>query len=292
MTVATWLPSHAYTAGNLVNPITSNGHTFICTATGTSAASEPAWSGRYPAITDGTAAWAPYTVVSPATLRSQLNLESTTGQYSTDIIGNYILDAISSLEQTTRRFLVNHPDVSWGMTSYGRPILPLPGFRSVSSVTWQGSIQTASTSAVSGDGYNLLPDAMQTGVYTGISFRPLHTSAGPWWLSLGGATTNWFDTGADNPFDPRNYGGGYVFTSVAQDTLIVGTGGWEPLFEPGDFTHALEVLAAWYVMRPAAILADSAITPAGGVVSYSQMPPEVQNFCKKWSAGQMAVSVG
>ena len=45
---------------------------------------------------------------------------------------------------------------------------------------------------------------------------------------------------------------------------------YEPLFEPGNVVHAVEVLSEWYTMRPPAILADSAITPAGGIVSYSQ----------------------
>src|SRR5437773_339487 len=74
-----------------------------------------------------------------------------------------------------------------------------------------------------GSGYMLETDANQTGVFTSIAFRPMHvTDSGPWWLSLGGATTTWFDTGADNPYDPRNYGGGYTYTSTEQDTVIIG----------------------------------------------------------------------
>lgn len=299
MTVAAWLPNHAYTAGTLVNPTVANGHSYISIVGGTSGSSEPAWSGRWPAVADGVAnTWAPYSILTPATLRTQMNWTNTplvdpvTGQYSDTILGNYILDAIASLELATSRYLVNRPGQQWAFTSNGRPQFAIPNLRTASSVTWMGAVQTAGVVGV-GSGYQLLPDAMQTGVYTGIQFRPFNVDPrGKWWLSLGGPTTNWFDTGADNPFDPRNYSLGYTFTSVAQDTVIVGDWGWEPLFEPGNVQHAVEVLAAWYGMRPAAILADSVITPAGGIVSYASMPPEVQQFVKSFSSGTQVVSIG
>ena len=294
MTVADWLPNHVYAANAIVNPTVANGHSYIAVTGGTSGGTEPVWSGRWPAVADGaTATWAPYSIITPATLRSQMNWTSSTGQYTDDILGNYILDAINSLEQSISRFIVNRPGYTYSVTSNGRPLLPLPNLRSATSVVWQGAAQTAAIPG-QGNGYTLLPDVQQSGVYTGIQFRPFNQDprTAPWWLSLGGATTNWFDTGADNKYDPRNYGLGYVFTSVAQDTIIVGDWGWEPLFEPGAVVHAVEVLAGWYGMRPAAILADSVITPAGGVVSYASMPPEVQQFCKSFAAGQQAVSIG
>lgn len=287
---ATWAALTVYSIGNVVNPTVANGFSFVCVDAGTSGASEPTWSGRWPAVVDGSAAWAPYSIITPAMVRTQLGLEGTTGQYSDDTIGGYILAAVGSLEQATNRYLRNRPGASYSTTSYGRPILALPGLRTASAVTWMGSLQTASIPG-QGNGYTLLPDALQTGVFTGIQFRPLHTGAGPWWLSLGGPTTNWFDTNADSPFDPRNYGGGYVYTSVPGDTIVVGDWAYEPGFEPANVVHAVEVLSEWYTMRPPAILADSVITPAGGIVSYSQMPPEVQQFVKSFSAGQQAVSV-
>lgn len=292
MTVATWAALTVYAADAIVNPTTANGHSYRCATGGTSAGTEPTWVGRYQDITDGTVTWVPYSIITPNAVRAQLALTGTTGQYSDATIGGYILDAISSLEQATWRFLVNRPGATYQTTSYGRPILNIPGIRTATSVTWLSTVQTASGANL-GNGYTLLPDAMQTGVYTGIQFRPLHTEGNyPWWLSLGGPTTNWFDTAADNPFDPRNYGGGYIFTSVSLDTAMTGDWGYEPLFEPGNLVHALEVLAEWYVLRPPAILADSAITPAGGIVSYSQMPPEVQQYVKSVSSGTGVVSIG
>ncbi len=293
MTVAAWQANHAYVSGDIVNPTVANGHSFRCTTSGTSGGSEPTWVGRYQTITDGgTVTWVVYTVITPQNVRDQLALTGTTGQYSDTTIGGYILDAIGSLEQATWRYLINRPGWTYQVTSYGRPILNIPGVRTATSVLWQSSAQTVSL-ANAGNGYTLLPDAMQTGVYTAIQFRPLHTEGNyPWWLSLGGATTNWFDTAADNPFDPRNYGGGYIFTSVSLDTAITGDWGYEPNFEPGNFVHALEILSEWYVLRPPSILADSAITPSGGIVSYSMMPPEVQQFVKGFSAGTGVVSIG
>lgn len=294
MTIAAWAAATAYAIGNIVNPTVANGHSYIAVTAGTSGGSEPTWSGRWPAVADGaTLTWAPYSIVTPATLRAQMNWTSSTGQYSDTILGNYLLDAINSLEIATSRYLVNRPGHTHAITSNGRPLLPLPNLRTATSVKWQGAVQSAGTPGGGASGYQLLPDIQQSGVYTAIQFRPFNVDPrGPWWLSLGGATTNWFDTGADNPFDPRNYTRGYWFTSTAQDTVIVGDFGWEPLFEPGAVVHAVEVLAGWYGMRPAAILADSVITPAGGIVSYSQMPPEVQQFVRSFSAGQQVASIG
>ena len=297
---ARWAGTTAYSTGAIILPTVDNGRCFYCSVGGTSGSTEPAWPGRYPGVTDGTCTWVPYTVITPQTLRDLNVWDVTTagaaaGPNSDTILGNHLLDAIGELEKGTRRFFVNHPGQSWQLTSYGRPIVSLPGFRTVSSVTWQGAVQTAGLAGTGGgSGYILLPDVQQTGVYIAISFRPLRTpdTNGPWWLSLGGQTTNWFDTGADNPYDPRNYGGGYVYTSVEGDTVIVGDGGYAPGSEPNPFVHALEVYASWQKERPLTLLSDTVITPQGGVLSYSSLPAEVRQFMADWTTGTQAVSVG
>src|SRR5439155_431823 len=193
--------------------------------------------GIYGGVRDGTVTWTPYTVITPQGIRDMMGWDTDTSNqtqpnHTDTILGNYLLDAIDELEKTTRRYFVNKPGKSWQTTSYGRPILALPGIRTASSVTWMGAVQMAGIVG-QGSGYMLEPDANQTGVYTSIAFRPMHvTESGPWWLSLGGATTNWFDTGADNPYDPRNYGGGYTYTSTEQDTVITGDWGYLPGAEP------------------------------------------------------------
>lgn len=288
MTVAAWLPTHAYAAGALVNPITPNGHSFICTTAGTSAASEPAWSGRYPAVTDGSAAWAPYSIVTPAQVRAELNLgdemtvaQLAASQYSDTIVGNYILAAISALEQTTRRYIVNRPGATVLLTTMNRAQVAIPALRTATTVSQYGGALTANAS------YYLLPDAQQTGVYTAIQFRTFRNRFGPWYY----ANPNWFDMNLDSPFFPANYAG-YGDTSLPNDTAIVGDWGWEPTFEPLGAVHAVSVLSEFFTMRPPAILADSAITPQGGVLTYSQMPAEVRQFARDFSTGTTAVSVG
>ncbi len=288
MTVPTWTALHAYTAGALVNPTVANGHSFICTATGTSGAAEPAWSGRYPAVVDASTAWAPYTVVTPAQIRAQMNWGASAGQYTDDIIGNYLLDAISALEQKTGRYIVNRPGATVTYTSMVRATLPLPALRNVTSVTYAGTLLPAPTTSQGGP-YWLLPDAQQSGVFTGIQFRAFRaTDQGPWWL----ADPLWFDKSLDSPFYPGNYGGGFVFTSMPNDTIVVGDYGWEPLFEPGAAVHAIEVLGAFFSLRAPTLLAESAITPQGGIVSYAAMPAEVRDFIAQWSAGAQVVSIG
>jgi len=291
MTVATWQVTHAYAADAIVNPTVANGHSFRCSVAGTSGGSEPTWVGRYQNITDGSVTWVPYSIITPAQVRQEMKLApegegasspAADGQYADSIIGPYILAAIESLEVATKRRLVNRPGYVHTLTSMLRATLPLPNFRVVDSVVYGGATLSASA-------YWLLADALDTGVYTGIQFRAFRSSdSGPWWL----ADPLWFDKNLDSPFNPGNLGGGYVFTSMPNDTIITGTAGYEPLFEPGNVVHAVEVLSAWYTMRPPAILADSAITPAGGIVSYAQMPPEVQEFVKTYSGGQQVVSIG
>jgi hypothetical protein len=55
-----WTATTAYTAGQLVRPITTNGLIYVCTVAGTSAGSEPTWMTtlyRENASIDGTARW-------------------------------------------------------------------------------------------------------------------------------------------------------------------------------------------------------------------------------------------
>jgi hypothetical protein len=260
------------------------GRSFVCTTGGTSGGSEPAWTLRYSSISDGaTLRWAPYQVISPQDLRDRLGLSGTTGQYSDVILGDYIGDAISTLERACQRFLVNTPGKTIYYTSMTLATLPIPALRVPSVVNYVGS------TVVRDQSYWLLESVQHDGVYTGIQFRAWRAdTAGPWWI----ADPMWFDRALDSPFYPGNYGGGYVYTSMPNDSYITGDWGYEPGLEPGDFYHALLILAAWFVMRPPAILADSAITPAGTIVQYSSLPPEVQNYIAQARAGRTAVLIG
>jgi hypothetical protein len=161
--------------------------------------------------------------------------------------------------------------------------VPVPGFRTLTTVTYGGATVTANAS------YWAIPDAQQTGVYTALQFRAMRADGQPnWWY----ADPNWFDKALDSPFYPGNYGGGYAYTSMPNDLTIAGQAGYAAGSVPDAVLDAVKILAAFKTMRPTSLLADVAITPQGGVVNYSQMPPEVRDFVSGWRTGQQVVSVG
>lgn len=236
-------------------------------------------------------------IVDVADVRDYLALNPTaaTSQYTDATLGSNILAAQSVLEQLTGRYLAPRTFTTqnpWVYTTMLAATVPLPGFRSVTTITWGGSTLVPNQSCW------LRPDVMQTGVFTGIQFRANRSDAygqgvqgtpyGPWV-----ANSAWFDQAADSPFYPGNLGGGSFFSSMPNDLSIVGEAGFDPTIGfglPGSVPyavlHAVKVLAGFYTMRPASILADVAITPAGGVITYSQMPAEVRDFIATWKAGQ------
>ena len=230
-------------------------------------------------------------LVSQSAVRDYLELNATasSSRYSDATIGSNILMAQTQLEQATGRYFVNRDFTAgapWVTTSMLRAIVPIPGFRTLTTVTYGGATVTANAS------YWALPDAQQTGVYTGLQFRAFRADGQPnWWY----ADPNWFDKALDSPFYPGNYGGGYAYTSMPNDLTIVGSAGYDNTVEGGvpyPVLNAIKVYAAFETMRPTSLLADVAITPQGGVINYSQMPAEVRDFIAQWRIGQQAVSVG
>jgi hypothetical protein len=291
---ARWAGTTPYSAGTVILPTVDNGRCFYAAAGGTSGGSEPTWPARFTptnpngGVVDGTVEWTPYTIIQPSTLRLTMNWDvpsgaTASGVYSNWIIGNALLDAIAFLERATKRHFVNRPGAALTWTSMLRATLPIPGLRTASSVIYGGTTLTSSA-------YWLQPDFRQSGVYTSIQFRAfrVHDDDGPWWL----ADPLWFDKAEDSPFYPGNYGGGYVFTSMPNDTTITGDWGYDPGSEPMDLYQPLLVRAAYELQRPASLLADSVITPQGGVLNYAQLPAEVRDFIAGWSTGQQVVSIG
>ncbi len=227
---------------------------------------------------------------SAADVRSYLDLNATpsTSQYTDQTIESNIRAASYTLERATGRWLADRPNVTATFTTQGRAELFIHGFRSVSSVTLQGAALLANQS------YWLHEDAQATGIYLAIQlrvFRQWNTGPRPW-LS----NPQWFDRGLDDPYFPGNYGGGWTYSSLPNDLVIVGDGGYLDANLPEPIRQASKILAAFYTMRPASILADVAITPQGGVLNYSQMPPEIAagllGFVNQWRVSEAAVSVG
>lgn len=226
-----------------------------------------------------------------------LNSADASSRYTAATIGSNIRAAQSAIEQATNRWFVERDNVTFRATSMGRAVVAVPGFSTLTTVYYQGALQTIGYDVRDSASCWAVPDAQQSGVYTAVQFRAFRaggfgsglpgTPYGPWI-----SNPSWFDQAADSPFFPANYGGGYFYGSMPNDTIVVGTGGYAAGTEPDAWLHAVLVLAAFYTVRPASILADSAITPQGGVLTYSQMPAEVRQFVQDWSAGQQAVSVG
>lgn len=201
---------------------------------------------------------------------------------STATIESNILAAQETLERATRRWFVDRPAVTYTTTSMLRAIVPVPGFRAFTTITAYGSALVVNQAVWP------LPDAQNTGIFTALQFRPFRGDMEHWYY----ANPNWWDAALDNPFYPGNYGGGYAWTSMPNDMVIVGDGGYAAGTYPFAWLLAVKQLASFFTKQPASILAETIITPQGGVVNYASIPSTVQAFITSWQAGQQVVSVG
>lgn len=222
----------------------------------------------------------------------QLNQTASSSQYTNETIGSNILSAQSMLETATSRWFVPRPATQYVTTSMLRAQVYIPGFRTLTRVAWGGSELTVATPGELGGQGSVWPllDPLNTGIYVGLQFRAYRADANgmPWWM----ADSRWFDKALDNPFYPGNYGGGFVFTSMPNDTAIVGDWGWEPGFEPMGAFLAVQFLASFLALRSPSLLSESAVTPQGGIISYAEMPAEARDFIASWSTGAQVISVG
>lgn len=224
--------------------------------------------------------------VSVAEVRDYLQLEedNPTGNSSLSDgqIESNILAAQETLERMTRRWFVNRPDATYTATSMIRAIMPIPGFRTFTTVTWSQS------TLIENQSFWALPDVQNTGIYTALQFRPFRADMQPWYL----ANPGWWDQALDNPFYPGNYGGGYAYTSMPNDLIVVGDAGYAPGTYPFAWLLAVKQLASFFTKQPASILAETIITGQGAVINYANLPSTVQAFAASWQAGITAVSVG
>jgi hypothetical protein len=234
-------------------------------------------------------------IVSPSDVRQYLILNDpgTNGSNSrwTDAaLTNNILAATDFLEHETHRWLDDHLAATWAATTLLRAQVALPGFRKFTTTTW-GGVQL--TVGIPGDGNTspsawAIPDDLNTGTYTALQFRAWRVDNQDWWKS----DPNWWDKSLDSPYFPGNMGGGYAWTSMPNDLVIVGDGGYAWPGGPAVVRQAILILSAFYTKRSTSLLADVAITASGGVIKYSKLPNEVERFIKQWRVGVQAVSVG
>ena len=224
--------------------------------------------------------------VSAADVRAALQLEpdNPTGNSSLSDgqIESNILAAQEVLERATRRWFVNRPSVTYTDTTMLRAIVPIPGFRAFTSITAYGSVLVPNQAVWP------LPDAQNTGIFTALQFRPFRGDIHDWYI----ANPQWWDAALDNPFYPGNYGGGYAWTSMPNDMIVVGDGGYAPGTYPFGWLLAVKQLAIFYTKQPASLLAETIITAQGGVINYANIPSTVAAFIDSWKAGLTVVSVG
>lgn len=234
-------------------------------------------------------------IVSAQSVRDYLLLtdpgvNGSNSRYSDPVVEGHIAAAQDFLEHETHRFLADHQAQTVAITTLLRAQVAIPGFRSFTSATWGG---VSLSVAIPGDGNTApsawaIPDDLNTGTYVALQFRPWRVDTQDWWL----ADRLWWDKALDSPYFPGNWGGGYAWTSMPNDLVIVGDAGYAAGSEPATLKEAVLILAAFETKRPASILADVAITASGGVVKYSELPNEVERFIKAWRIGTQAASVG
>lgn len=205
-----------------------------------------------------------------------LNTTSSSSKYTDSTIGSNIRAAGAWMERRTGRVFGNQAATTKKFTTHGKPSLLLPGLRTATSITLDGTALTADST------YWLLADAQQSGLYTGIQFRAFGRSGTPWYLSV----PDWWDRGLDLPGQP-------VGGSLPNDLVIVGDWGYvDDATMPEEVRHVAKVLAAYFTKRPDAILGGAFATSEGGVIDLSQFPTEVQSFVAEWRLEQGVEAVG
>ena len=206
-----------------------------------------------------------------------LNAPGADSKYSDATISSNIRSAGWTLEQACGRYF-GLQTLTLKFSTDGRAQVAIPGLATGTSVTLQGTALAADVT------YWLLPDDQQTGVATGIQFRPFGRSSagGRWWLG----NPEWFDRDLDSPFYPGNYGLG---GTLPNDLAIAGNWGYASIPDPAQL--ATKALASWYTLRPDALLSGTRFTPDGNIFDISRYPTEVSAFIADWKVGEQAVLV-
>lgn len=212
--------------------------------------------------------------VTPSDVRTFANFNATDGRYSDASLGSNIRMAERYLQKATSRQWEGET-ASKTFTTHGAASVVIPDLRSASSVT------LSSTALVSQSTYWLIPSRQDQNVYTGIQVRPFDV-VGKGYL----ANPEWFDRNLDRYYE--RYGHGYD-TGLPNDLVITGDWGWSPI--PEDVLHAVKALAAFYTLRPDAVLANSRQSPDGTVYDLSAMPLEATSVILEWQAGTQLVAI-
>ena len=208
------------------------------------------------------------TLIAPAQVRDYLNITATTGQYSNALIGSNINTATGFLQRRTgRQFEWQGSNHTKTFTTEGRAAITIPDLAVANDVTLQGTSLTLDST------FYLIPDRKNTGIFTGIQFRPF----GRYDYR---SNPQWFDRDLDNP--RWAYG-----STLPNDLAITGEWGYHTL--PSDVLMAVTILAAYYTKFPDAIISGGIQTTEGTVVI--GFPDPVQAFIEDWRLSEPMVGV-
>lgn len=210
-----------------------------------------------------------------AAVREILDLNAAgSSRYSAATIASNIRTSAYFLERSTGRIFRDETSLTLKFTTNNAGIVYLPGLRTASSVTLNGSAFVADES------YWLTPDSQQTGVYTAITFHPYGTGD---YRSY----PDWFDRNLDSP-----YWRGLIQSrrSLPNDLVIAGAWGYPEATLPEPVRDANTRHAAWLTLRSDALLSGARATDAG-IFDLSNLPIEVQNFVSSWKSGPQAVGL-
>lgn len=199
---------------------------------------------------------------------------SASSRYSSATIASNIRASAYFLERATGRIFRDESTLTLKFTTNNQGSVYIPGLRTASTVTLGGSARTVDES------YWLTPDAMQTGVYTAITFHPYGTSDYR-------SNPEWFDRNLDSP-----YWQGLTQSrrSLPNDLVIAGAWGYTDATLPEPVRDANTRHAAWLTLRSDALLSGARATDAG-IFDLSNLPIEVQNFISSWKSGSQAVGL-
>jgi hypothetical protein len=213
----------------------------------------------------------------PAELRDFLEITGTTGRKS-DVNLGMMLDAASDfLERRTGRTITSHgSNTSRTFSSNGKPYLNIGDWRTIDSVTSQGTALTADST------YWAVRSSQSTDIIIGLQLRAF-TGAGGFDYRR---NPEWFDRNLDSWLYPGNWGGS---GTLPNDVVVTGLDGWPST--PPQWKHATIALAGYYFAHADALLAGARQTPEGNVYDLSHLPVEVRELVRDWQLSEMAVIV-
>ena len=210
--------------------------------------------------------------VTVADVRDYLNVTGTTGQYSDGLIGSNIRTASAYLQNVTRRQFEAQTATTKTLSSNGQASVSIPDLRTATSVTLNSATLDADST------YWLIEDPAHPGIYIAIQFRA---------FGIGGdyhSYPDWFDRNLDQLWRK-----GTLQRGLPNELVIVGDWGHDPL--PDELLTATKALAAWYTVRPDALLTSTRSTLEGSPVDLQQVPDEVALFIEAWTVGPILTGV-